>query len=85
MFSYCFQAMIAKTNVGMAARSASFSADGEMLAVGLKNGTLLLMKTSDLKIITQKRDRRSAISDVRYLYQTFLFIVSNVVVFFACI
>lgn len=77
--------MIAKTNVGMAARSASFSADGEMLAVGLKNGTLLLMKTSDLKIITQKRDRRSAISDVRYLYQTFLFIVGNVVVFFACI
>jgi hypothetical protein len=57
--------MVAKTNLGMAARSAAFSVDGEMLAVGLKNGTLILMKTGDLKTIAQKRDRRKAISDVR--------------------
>jgi len=57
--------MIAKVDLEVGSRSAGFSPDGETLAVGLKNGTFVLLSTGDMKIIVQKRDRRKAISDIR--------------------
>lgn len=58
--------MVKMATLGVAARSAAFSPDGELLAVGLKNGAFLVLKTADLKILAQKRDRHQAIQDVRF-------------------
>lgn len=57
--------MVKMAPLGVAARSAAFSPDGELLAIGLKNGAFAVLKSADLKIIAQKRDRRKAIQDVR--------------------
>lgn len=57
--------MVKMAPLGVAARSAAFSPDGELLAVGLKNGAFVVLKTADLKVVAQKRDRHQAIQDVR--------------------
>lgn len=49
------QAMLAKVQLEVASRSAAFSPDGETLAVGLKNGSFVLISTMDMKIITKKK------------------------------
>ncbi|KAM7447232.1 Echinoderm microtubule-associated protein-like 5 [Porites harrisoni] len=58
--------MVKMAPLGVAARSAAFSPDGELLAIGLKNGAFAVLKSADLKIIAQKRDRNKAIQDVRF-------------------
>ncbi|PFX18604.1 Echinoderm microtubule-associated protein-like 6 [Stylophora pistillata] len=58
--------MVKMAPLGVAARSAAFSPDGELLAVGLKNGAFALLKTAELKIVAQKRDRHQAIQDIRF-------------------
>ena len=58
------QSLVAKLEVG-AARSASFSSDGELIAVGLKTGEFVLLTTAGLKLWGRKRDRSAAISDIR--------------------
>ncbi|XP_068597059.1 echinoderm microtubule-associated protein-like 6 [Brachionichthys hirsutus] len=58
--------LLNKVCVGHAARCASYSADGEMLAVGMKNGELLLLLANTLKTWAKKRDRSAAIQDVRF-------------------
>lgn len=57
--------MVKMAPLGVAARSAAFSPDGDLLAVGLKNGAFVLLKTAELKIVAQKRDRHQAIHDIR--------------------
>ena len=57
--------MVKMAPLGVAARSAAFSPDGELLAVGLKNGTFVVLKAADLKTVAQKRDRHQAVQDVR--------------------
>ena len=57
--------MIKKVSVGVAARSAAFAPDGEMIAVGLKNGAFVLMKSGDFKVMAEKRDRHQAVTDIR--------------------
>lgn len=64
-YIFTVQAMLAKVQLEVASRSASFSPDGETLAVGLKNGSFVLISTMDMKTITKKRDRRKPISDIR--------------------
>ncbi len=58
--------LLNKVCVGFAARCVSYSADGEMLAGGLKNGEFLLLLANSLKIWAKKRDRSVAIQDIRY-------------------
>ena len=57
--------MVKMASLGFAARSAAFSPDGELPAVGLKNGAFALLKTAELKVVAQKRDRHQAIQDIR--------------------
>lgn len=57
--------MVKMASLGFAARSAAFSPDGDLLAVGLKNGAFALLKTAELKVVAQKRDRHQAIQDIR--------------------
>lgn len=59
------QKLLNKVCVGHAARCLSFSSDGEMLAVGLKNGEFLVLLTNSLKVWTKRRDRNAAIQDLR--------------------
>ncbi|XP_033734062.1 echinoderm microtubule-associated protein-like 6 [Pecten maximus] len=56
---------VARLDIG-AARSAAFSVDGEMLAVGLKNGEFVVLLTNGLKLWGKRRDRAGAINDIRF-------------------
>lgn len=57
--------MLKKAVIGTAARSLAFSPDGEKLAVGLKNGEFLILKTETLEVWARKRDRSKAIQDLK--------------------
>ena len=59
-----FQRMLNKLSTG-AARSCAISPDGEMVAVGLKNGGLAVVHASSFKIWGQRRDRGEMINDIR--------------------
>ncbi|KAM7408259.1 hypothetical protein PAMA_002117 [Pampus argenteus] len=58
--------LLNKVCVGHAAHCVSYSADGEMLAVGMKNGEFLLLLANSLKMWAKKRDRSHAIQDIRF-------------------
>ena len=58
------QRMLQKVAIG-AARSADISPDGEMVAVGLKNGGIAILAMSTFKVLGQRRDRGSSIDVVR--------------------
>ncbi|KAI3362845.1 hypothetical protein L3Q82_001894 [Scortum barcoo] len=58
--------LLNKVCVGHAARCVSYSVDGEMLAVGMKNGEFLLLLANSLKMWAKKRDRSAAIQDIRF-------------------
>lgn len=59
------QKLLNKVCVGHAARCVSYSADGEMLAVGMKNGEFLLLLSNTLKMWAKKRDRSASLQDIR--------------------
>lgn len=56
--------MVARMEVG-SARSASFSPDGDLIAVGLKTGEFILLATAGFKLWGRKRDRSAPINDIR--------------------
>uniref|UniRef100_H3AR31 EMAP like 6 n=1 Tax=Latimeria chalumnae TaxID=7897 RepID=H3AR31_LATCH len=58
--------LLNKVSLGCAAKCASYSPDGEMMAVGLKNGEFIIFLVNSLKVWGKKRDRSSAIQDVRF-------------------
>ncbi|KAM4730013.1 echinoderm microtubule-associated protein-like 6 isoform 3-T3 [Anableps anableps] len=58
--------LLNKVCVGHAARCVSYSSDGEMLAVGMKNGEFLLLLSNSLKMWTKKRDRSASLQDIRF-------------------
>lgn len=43
----------------------SYSSDGEMLAVGMKNGEFVVLLANSMKMWAKKRDRSAAIQDIR--------------------
>ena len=47
------------------ARSADYSPDGEMVAVGLKNGGIVVINTGTFRVWGQRRDRGSMINVIR--------------------
>lgn len=44
----------------------AFISSGELLAVGLKSGEVLVISLSNMKIWAKKRDRGSCVNDIRY-------------------
>ena len=72
----CSQSMIKKASLGVAVRSTAFSPNGELIAAGLKNGAFVLLRTADLKLVTEKRDRHGAIPDIRFASDTLPFILN---------
>lgn len=69
MILHCFlgkQKMLNKVNLGHPARTISYSPEGDMVAIGMKNGEFIILLVASLKIWGKKRDRRSPIQDIRY-------------------
>lgn len=64
------QKLLNKVNLGHAARCAAYSPDGEMVAIGMKNGEFIILLVNSLKVWGKKRDRKSAIQDIRYFGQS---------------
>ncbi len=60
------QKMLNKVNLGHPARAVSYSPEGDMVAIGMKNGEFIILLVSSLKIWGKKRDQRSAIQDIRW-------------------
>lgn len=61
------QKLLNKVNLGHPARCAAYSPDGEMVAIGMKNGEFVILLVNSLKVWGKKRDRKSAIQDIRYV------------------
>lgn len=59
------QKMLNKVNLGHPARTVSYNPEGDMVAIGMKNGEFIILLVTSLKIWGKKRDRRSAIQDIR--------------------
>lgn len=59
------QKMLNKVNLGHPARTVSYSPEGDMVAIGMKNGEFIILLVASLKIWGKKRDRRSPIQDIR--------------------
>ncbi|OBS66090.1 hypothetical protein A6R68_05372, partial [Neotoma lepida] len=57
--------LLNKVNLGHEARCAAYSPDGEMVAIGMKNGEFVILLVNSLKVWGKKRDRKSAIQDIR--------------------
>ncbi|KAI4568505.1 hypothetical protein MJT46_008303 [Ovis ammon polii x Ovis aries] len=67
--------MLNKVNLGHAARTVCYSPEGDMVAIGMKNGEFIILLVSSLKIWGKKRDRRCAIHDISktvFTFDTFL-------------
>ncbi|EHB11852.1 Echinoderm microtubule-associated protein-like 5, partial [Heterocephalus glaber] len=58
--------MLNKVNLGHAARTVCYSPEGDMVAIGMKNGEFIILLVNSLKIWGKKRDRRCAIHDIRF-------------------
>ncbi|KAG7466406.1 hypothetical protein MATL_G00164500 [Megalops atlanticus] len=58
--------MLNKVNLGHPARTVTYSPEGDMVAIGMKNGEFIILLVTSLKIWGKKRDRRSAIQDIRF-------------------
>ncbi|XP_074248945.1 echinoderm microtubule-associated protein-like 5 isoform X5 [Saimiri boliviensis] len=59
--------MLNKVNLGHAARTVCYSPEGDMVAIGMKNGEFIILLVSSLKIWGKKRDRRCPIHDISIL------------------
>lgn len=69
--SLCFhvlwrkQKMLNKVNLGHPACTVCYSPEGDMVAIGMKNGEFIILLVASLKIWGKKRDRRCSIQDIR--------------------
>ncbi|XP_033874936.2 echinoderm microtubule-associated protein-like 6 isoform X2 [Acipenser ruthenus] len=58
--------LLNKVSLGNGAKCAGYSPDGEMVAVGMKNGEFIIFVVNSLKVWGKKRDRNAAIQDIRF-------------------
>ncbi|MGH0154729.1 UNVERIFIED_CONTAM: hypothetical protein FKN15_028429 [Acipenser sinensis] len=58
--------LLNKVSLGQGAKCAGYSPDGEMVAVGMKNGEFIIFLVNSLKVWGKKRDRSAAIQDIRF-------------------
>ena len=60
--------LLGMTKVEVAARAAAFRTDGSELAVGLKDGTLLILRFPDLEIVEEIRhkERKRVLHELKY-------------------
>ncbi|CAB1343775.1 unnamed protein product [Coregonus sp. 'balchen'] len=70
--------LLNKVSLGHPAKCASYSPDGEMVSVGMKNGEFIILLTNSLKMWGKKRDRSAAIQDIRFSPDKHLLAVGSV-------
>ncbi|XP_077381857.1 echinoderm microtubule-associated protein-like 6 isoform X7 [Festucalex cinctus] len=58
--------LLNKVSVGHPAKCASYSPNGEMLAIGMDNGEFVVLLVNSLAVWGKKRDRSAAVHDVRF-------------------
>uniref|UniRef100_UPI00398E636F echinoderm microtubule-associated protein-like 6 isoform X3 n=1 Tax=Pristiophorus japonicus TaxID=55135 RepID=UPI00398E636F len=58
--------LLNKVNLGYGAKCAAYSPDGEMVAIGMKNGEFIILLVNSLKVWGKKRDRSAAIQDTSF-------------------
>ncbi|MBN3309055.1 EMAL6 protein, partial [Amia calva] len=58
--------LLNKVSLGHPAKCAGYSPDGEMVAIGMKNGEFIVLLVNSLKVWGKKRDRSAAIQDIRF-------------------
>ncbi|XP_032883277.1 echinoderm microtubule-associated protein-like 5 isoform X3 [Amblyraja radiata] len=58
--------MLNKVNLGHPAQTVAYSPEGEMVAIGMKNGEFIILVVTSLTIWGKKRDRRSSIQDIKF-------------------
>ncbi|XP_043551898.1 echinoderm microtubule-associated protein-like 6 isoform X1 [Chiloscyllium plagiosum] len=58
--------LLNKVNLGYGAKCAAYSPDGEMVAIGMKNGEFIILLVNSLKVWGKKRDRSAAINDTSF-------------------
>uniref|UniRef100_A0A8B9KL60 EMAP like 6 n=1 Tax=Astyanax mexicanus TaxID=7994 RepID=A0A8B9KL60_ASTMX len=54
--------LLNKVSLGHSAKCASYSPDGEMVGIGMKNGEFVILLTNSLKMWGKKRDRSSRVA-----------------------
>lgn len=79
------QKMLNKVNLGHPARAIGYSPEGDMVAIGMKNGEFIILLVTSLKIWGKKRDRRSPIQDIRCWETTVLFPIETTFMYLSCI
>ncbi|XP_039593751.1 echinoderm microtubule-associated protein-like 6 isoform X2 [Polypterus senegalus] len=58
--------LLNKVSLGNAAKCVYYSPDGEMIAIGMKNGEFIILLVNSLKVWGKKRDRSAAVQDIRF-------------------
>ncbi|XP_072121311.1 echinoderm microtubule-associated protein-like 6 isoform X4 [Mobula birostris] len=58
--------LLNKVNLGYGAKCAAYSPDGEMVAIGMKNGEFIILLVNSLKVWGKKRDRSAAVQDISF-------------------
>ena len=58
------QSMLTKLLIG-SAKSVTYSHDGEMIAVGMQNGEIIVLLVKGFKVWGKRRDRAGSINDIR--------------------
>ena len=62
---FSLQSILCQRTLANSARSADISQDGSLVVVGQTNGEFLILSTSDLSVLRQKRDRSKTLQVVR--------------------
>ncbi|MEE6474307.1 hypothetical protein FKM82_010342 [Ascaphus truei] len=65
IWDFADKKLLNKVSLGHAACCAAYSANGEMVAIGMKNGEFVILLVNSVKVWGKKRDRKAAVQDIR--------------------
>ncbi|EDO48487.1 predicted protein, partial [Nematostella vectensis] len=66
LWSMADKSLLARTDVDQKVRSVAFNADGTHLAVGLSDGSFMILKARDLSEVTRINDRKEVLHEMKY-------------------
>lgn len=64
-------------SLGHPAKCTSYSANGEMVSIGMENGEFIILLVNSLTVWGKKRDRSVAIQDIRYDFVSWVRLMRN--------
>ncbi|KAL8185117.1 UNVERIFIED_CONTAM: Echinoderm microtubule-associated protein-like 6 [Gekko kuhli] len=66
LWSLADHALIARCNMEEAVRSVSFSPDGSQLALGMKDGSFIVLRVRDMTEVVHIKDRKEVIHEMKF-------------------